>query len=117
MSVLTKNFLMLEDTSSAAALELERGTLRLWWRMLCVAARRLRHACVFGSTAKACCLLFGRAMWSKSQSCSLEGPPGEIVLALRDGRLFLHRFVALRTPNGFELRGDSMPGADPRFPR
>ena len=42
--------------------------------------------------------------------------PGEIVLARRDGRLFLHRLVALCTPNGFLLRGDSMPGPDPQFP-
>jgi hypothetical protein len=50
-------------------------------------------------------------------SCSLENVrPGEIVLALRDGRLFLHRFVARCQPNGFLLRGDSMPGSDPQFP-
>jgi hypothetical protein len=48
-------------------------------------------------------------------SCSLEDiNPGEIVLALRDGRLFLHRFVS-STLNGFKLCGDSMPGADPWF--
>jgi Peptidase S24-like len=48
-------------------------------------------------------------------SCSLEEiKPGEIALALRDGRLFLHRFVSC-TPNGFKLCGDSMPGADPWF--
>jgi len=47
--------------------------------------------------------------------CSLADiRPGEIVLALRDGRLFLHRFVATR-PDGFLLRGDSMPGTDPQF--
>jgi hypothetical protein len=50
-------------------------------------------------------------------SCSLEDVRhGEIVLARRDGRLFLHRFVALCTPNGFLLRGDSMPAPDPQFP-
>lgn len=50
-------------------------------------------------------------------SCSLEDVrPGEIVLALRDGRLFLHRFVARCTPDTFLLRGDSMPGSDPLFP-
>jgi hypothetical protein len=49
-------------------------------------------------------------------SCSLEDVrPGAIVLALRDGRLFLHRLVATQ-PNGFVLRGDSMPGPDPLFP-
>ena len=38
--------------------------------------------------------------------------PGEIVLALREDRLFLHRLVTLCTPNGFELRGDSVPRSD-----
>jgi Peptidase S24-like len=45
-----------------------------------------------------------------------EVRPGEIVLARRDGRLFLHRLVAPCAPNGFRLRGDSMPGADPPYP-
>jgi len=50
-------------------------------------------------------------------SCPLEDVRfGEIVLALRDGRLFLHRFVARRTPDTFLLRGDSMPGSDPLYP-
>jgi signal peptidase I len=50
-------------------------------------------------------------------SCSLEDVRrGEIVLARREGRLFLHRLVAPCTPNGFLLRGDSMPGPDPLFP-
>lgn len=50
-------------------------------------------------------------------SCSLEGVrPGEIVLALRDGRLFLHRFVARCTTESFLLRGDSMSHADPVYP-
>jgi Peptidase S24-like len=40
---------------------------------------------------------------------------GEIVLALRDGRLFLHRLLSPCTPSGFLLRGDSMPGPDPWF--
>jgi hypothetical protein len=42
--------------------------------------------------------------------------PGEIVLALRHGRFFLHRLVGPCKPSGFQLRGDSMPGADPQFP-
>jgi len=50
-------------------------------------------------------------------SCSLEDVrPGEIVLARRDGRLFLHRLVFACKPDGFLLRGDSMPGSDPQFP-
>jgi hypothetical protein len=40
---------------------------------------------------------------------------GEIVLALRDGRFFLHRLVSPCTSSGFLLRGDSMPGPDPQF--
>jgi hypothetical protein len=40
---------------------------------------------------------------------------GEIVLALRDGRLFLHRLISV-SASGFLLRGDSMPCADPVFP-
>jgi hypothetical protein len=51
------------------------------------------------------------------ESCSLEDVrPGEIVLARRDDRLVLHRLVAPCTPNGFLLRGDSVPGPDPLFP-
>ncbi len=50
-------------------------------------------------------------------SCSLEDlRPGEIVLARRDGRLFLHRLVSTCKPDGFLLRGDSLPGSDPQFP-
>lgn len=48
--------------------------------------------------------------------CSPESVrPGEIVLARRDGRLFLHRFVGASTASGFQLRGDSVPGPDPWF--
>jgi hypothetical protein len=50
-------------------------------------------------------------------SCPLEDVrPGKIVLALRDGRLFLHRFVARCAPDSFLLRGDSMPCSDPPYP-
>lgn len=48
-------------------------------------------------------------------SCSLEElRHGDIVLALRDGCLFLHRLVSTQT-KGFVLRGDSMPGPDPQY--
>ena len=48
--------------------------------------------------------------------CSLADlRPGEIALARREGQFFLHRFMA-RTPDGFVLRGDSMPGPDPVYP-
>jgi hypothetical protein len=50
-------------------------------------------------------------------SCHIEDiHPGEIVLALREDRLFLHRFLAHRGPHGFLLRGDSMAAPDPIFP-
>lgn len=49
--------------------------------------------------------------------CQLEDVhPGEIVLALRGDRLFLHRFLAHRGQDGFLLRGDSMAAPDPVFP-
>ncbi len=49
-------------------------------------------------------------------NCSAENVrPGEIVLALRDGRFYLHRFVGRFPSGGFLLRGDSMPAADPEF--
>jgi hypothetical protein len=41
--------------------------------------------------------------------------PGEIVLACRNGRLFLHRLVEIKR-DGFLLRGDSIPAPDPWFP-
>jgi hypothetical protein len=41
---------------------------------------------------------------------------GEILLATREGRFFLHRLLAPCQTNGFLLRGDSMPGVDPLFP-
>jgi hypothetical protein len=50
-------------------------------------------------------------------SCSIKDlRPGEIVLAERGDRLFLHRLIAPCTPNGFRLRGDSMPNSDPQYP-
>lgn len=50
-------------------------------------------------------------------SCSPEDVwPGEIVLALRDSRFVLHRFVAPWQRGSFLLCGDSMPGSDPPFP-
>jgi len=52
------------------------------------------------------------------ESCSLEDVrPGEMVLALRAGRLVLHRLLTPCTLDGFTLRGDSLPLPDPQFPR
>jgi len=48
--------------------------------------------------------------------CSLRDVGrGEIVLAFRDGRFFLHRFLSCKD-DSFLTRGDSMPAVDPRFP-
>ena len=41
--------------------------------------------------------------------------PGDVVLALREGRFFLHRFMKRAGHDRFTLRGDSMPSADPEF--
>lgn len=50
-------------------------------------------------------------------ACTVEDVfPGEIVLALRDGRFFLHRFASRSGSGSFLLRGDSMPTVDPEFP-
>ena len=55
--------------------------------------------------------------------CSIQDLQiGEIVLAFRNGRLFLHRLVhfpnlGLELGNNFILRGDSMPKPDPAYPR
>ena len=47
------------------------------------------------------------------EGCSPEDVrPGEIALAVREDRLYLHRLVAPCTPNGFELCGDSVPRSD-----
>jgi hypothetical protein len=60
------------------------------------------------------------ALWpgdvAEIAACSLNDVhQGEIVLAFRGDRFFLHRFLAHREPNGFRTRGDSMPGPDPVF--
>ena len=50
-------------------------------------------------------------------ACSLNDVErGEIVLAFREGRFFLHRFLAPHQQHAFLTRGDSMPGPDPVFP-
>ena len=49
--------------------------------------------------------------------CSIEqARRGDVVLALREGRLFLHRFISRCQPSGFLLQGDSMPAPDPQYP-
>jgi hypothetical protein len=50
------------------------------------------------------------------EACSLNDVgDGEIVLAMRDGRLFLHRLLTHVGESTFVTRGDSMPGADLAF--
>jgi hypothetical protein len=61
------------------------------------------------------------ALWpgdvAEIAACSLnEVRRGEIVLAFREGRFFLHRFIASHERDGFLTRGDSMPGLDSLFP-
>ena len=109
MSPLEKNFLTLPDTmrSSWSA----EGSALVAESLRASGCSRLR---VRGESMLP-------ALWPgdvvEIASCSPEDVrPGEIVLALRDGRLFLHRFLAPCKPSGFLLRGDSMPGPDPRFP-
>jgi hypothetical protein len=112
LAFLKKNFLMLEDTPGAA---------RLRWSAAgsALVAEALRGG---GSLRLR---VHGESMlptrWP-GEVVEIEGclpeevRPGEIVLARRDGRLFLHRLVAPCAPNGFQLRGDSMPCADPPYP-
>jgi len=50
-------------------------------------------------------------------ACSpTEVGPGEIVLAFRESRFFLHRLLSEHGRDGFLTRGDSMPCPDPVFP-
>jgi len=41
--------------------------------------------------------------------------PGEVILISREGRLYVHRFVACSGADAFVARGDSMPHADPLY--
>ncbi|MFY9843371.1 MAG: S24/S26 family peptidase [Terriglobales bacterium] len=114
MSVLAKNFLMLEDTLpvqksnwSAVGSTLVADALRGSGDLRQVVRLRVHGESMLPT------------LWPgdvvEITGCSLEDvQSGEIVLALRDGRLFLHRLVATR-PDAFVLRGDSMPGPDPLF--
>jgi hypothetical protein len=117
MSVLAKNFLTLENTSAQrSGASAERSAL---------VAELLRRSRALDEDARVRLLVHGESMlpsvWPgdvvEIAGCSFaDVRPGEIVLALRDGRLFLHRLVAIKE-NGFVLRGDSIPGCDPTFSR
>jgi hypothetical protein len=108
---LKKNFLMLEDTSAGRSSRSgERSAL---------AADALRRGGRLRMHVRGESML--PSVWPgdtvEIADCALEQiHPGEIVLALREDRLFLHRFLAHRGPDGFLLRGDSMAAPDPIFP-
>jgi hypothetical protein len=113
---LAKNILMLDATTSTAHsnLNAERSAL---------VADVLRHNSHSRQVVRL--RVHGESMlptlWPgdvvEIESCSLEDVrPGEIVLARREGRLILHRLIAPCTPNGFLLRGDSVPRPDSLFP-
>jgi hypothetical protein len=117
MPVFKKNLLMLEDVSNApgSSWSAERSAL---------AAVALQKSGYLRLRVHGESML--PAIWPghviEIASCSLaDVRPGEIVLAQRDGRLFLHRFVRSRfdarvSAVEFLLRGDSMPDCDPPFP-
>ena len=114
MSVLEKNFLTLESAPSAA---------RSSWSAVRSALVADTLRC--GGYLRVRGEIRGESMlptlWPGNvveiESCSLEDArPGEIVLALREDRLVLHRLVAPCTADGFVLRGDCVPGPDPQYP-
>jgi signal peptidase I len=109
MSVLTQNLLTIEDSSCVPRGDAERSglvaeALRLGGRV------RLR---VHGESMLPA--LWPADMVEIAHCSPEEARAGEIVLALRDGRLFLHRLVGTWSAAGFKLLGDSVPGPDPRF--
>jgi hypothetical protein len=117
MSVLDQNFLTLEN--SASALDATGGAVGS-----ALVEDVLRGSRVDGVGSSVRLRVYGESMlptlWPgdvvEITSCSLaDVRPGEIVLARHEGRLFLHR-LGVATADGFVLRGDSMPGPDPRFP-
>lgn len=101
---LAKNFLMREDTPSAARSSLAAEALRRGGRLrLQVRGESMLPSLWPGDTVEIA-------------ACPFEDVrPGEIVLALREGRFFLHRLLERRGQDGFLLRGDAMPAPDPFF--
>jgi hypothetical protein len=99
-----------EAVRSALVAEILRGNSFIWSDSL--KSLRMR---VYGESMLP-------ALWPGDmvdiESCSVsELRAGEIVLACRNGRLFLHRFVEQCDLGSFLLCGDSMPGPDQRFPQ
>ena len=115
MSVLTKNFLTVENTASTP-----RSNWNAEGTALVAEALRLRSGSPQGLRLRVHGESMLPALWPgdvvEIAGCSMEDlRPGEIVLAVREYRLFLHRLVSPCTPNGFRLQGDSMPGPDPQY--
>ena len=90
----------------------------------CSAHRDALAAEVLGRTGRLRLQVRGESMlpslWpgdiAEIAACSLgDVGRGEIVLAFREGRFFLHRFLS-RHHESFLTRGDSMPTRDPAFP-
>jgi hypothetical protein len=120
MSVLEKNLLTLQSTASAA-----RSNWSAQRSALLADALRCSDRPSQNARQSVRLRVYGESMlptlWPgdvvEIAPCSIdEARPGEIVLALRDGRLFLHRLVSHCGPDGFLLCGDSTPGPDPLFP-
>lgn len=115
MSVLTKNFLTVENTASTP-----RSNWNAEGTALVAEALRLSAGSPQGVRLRVHGESMLPALWPgdvvKIASCSMDDVrPGEIVLAVREDHLFLHRLVSPCTPKGFRLRGDSMPGPDPQY--
>ena len=109
MPVLAQSFLTLDNVSTIPFSDAERSVLAA--DSLC-ASGRLRLQ-VRGESMLP-------TLWPgdvvEIARCALKDvQPGEIVLAFRDGRFYLHRFLARTESGGFLLRGDSMPRRDPEF--
>jgi len=117
LSIFSKNFLMQGNTTTATPPDWTTVRSSLVADVLRKNVRlpQIVRLCVYGESMLP-------ALWPgdfvEIESCSPEDArPGEIVLAMRDGQLFLHRLLSPCTLEGFKLRGDSLPHPDPQFPR
>jgi len=112
LQLLTKDLLTVEATLNAAPLVWE-DELPLLAADCLRASGRLR-LCVRGESMLP-------TLWPggvvEITACGIaDVQPGNVVLALRGGRFFLHRFMRHADRGRFVLRGDSMPSPDPEFP-
>jgi len=111
LQLLTKDLLTLEQTRSDALVvwEAERSSLATE----CLRASGRLRLRVRGESMLP-------SLWPgevvEIARCGIEDVrPGDVVLALREGRFFLHRLRERRGHDIFVLQGDSMPSADPEF--